>query len=77
MVRLLEIWENVMTFQDPVRLIESRAILAGLTLRQLAALAGLAQTTITRWRQGHDPSMRLLRKLDATLEKYESHEAAE
>lgn len=52
--------------------LESRAKLAGLTMATVCSRAGVAQSTITRWKaKTYEPTTRKLRKLLAVLDAAE------
>jgi transcriptional regulator with XRE-family HTH domain len=58
----------IMTDQNPALHIEEMASQAGVSMNELCALADVARTTLTRWKNGTtSPNMATLKKLEDTL----------
>ena len=55
---------------------EEAALDNSLSLVELARLAGVAESTFSRWRAGRKPQGRTLRKLDAALVEIAKGQAA-
>jgi transcriptional regulator with XRE-family HTH domain len=58
---------------DPLADLESRARVAGISIRRLADEAGIAPSTWVRWKSGqHSPNLRKIRAVEAALQRLTS-----